>query len=144
MGVFWVGLLVLGCAVGFVHYGYIGTSIGTLLLGGAVLWRVISQTRKVAERVILSGIQIEAWNYGGKYLRLLWSQIQEIREINVISQHGSIKVVRLISSDQQQQIVLTHFMTGFTELMRQIRAKTPHARAGGRLTFWERLVRWGF
>jgi hypothetical protein len=139
-----MGLVALGLAAGFVYYGYNVAGVAILLIGSAFLFRTLWKIRQVAERVLISDEKIEAWAYGGRRVCLQWDRIGELRQVDLITQTRTIKIVRIISLDRQQQIVITDLLIGFDDLMARIHAQTPHVRTGSEPTLGEKLMRWGF
>jgi hypothetical protein len=103
------------------------------------IWKV----RKVARRIVVSDEKIEAWNYGGKHISLLWSDLREVRQIDLIAGIRNIKVMRLVPREGLEEIILVGLMLNFSNLIHFVYSHAPHAKREGKLTLAERLIRWG-
>ncbi len=96
----------------------------------------------MTERMVLSDEQVDAWTCGGRHVVLKWNDILEIRQFDMATRSGPIRIVRLISCHADKQILFADRMNAFDEILGRIRSKTPHARMGEKITLAERIL-WG-
>ncbi len=126
----------------YARYGYVKAAAAGLLLGGAGVWFFRWQSQQMTERMVLSDEQVDAWTCGGRHVVLKWNDILEIRQFDMATRSGPIRIVRLISCHADKQILFADRMNAFDEILGRIRSKTPHARMGEKITLAERIL-WG-
>jgi hypothetical protein len=114
------------------------------LIAGFITWDRWWIFRYFAERVTLSERGIEATRFSGQSVGLTWEEIvlrQEHERRDPF--RGVFPQIRLIGREPAVRIVLDGEMSGFNDLAREVRARTPHARPGGDRQWWERVFRPG-
>jgi hypothetical protein len=138
VGAFPAAVVVMG-VLGLDLWTTVGFALAFAIIAAFIAWDRLWIFRNLAQRVIVDEAGIEAEPFYGKPVAMAWDEIvvrQEYARRDPF--RGTFPQVRLVGHDGSR-IVIDGEMEASDDLMRQVRAKSPHASHGPERRWWERI-----